>query len=48
MSEEQKEMQAAAAEKAAKNVAPVTSAEPDENFDWDAYSNDSIVPASEK
>ena len=48
MSEEQKEMQAAAAEKAAKNVAPVTSAEPDENFDWDAYANDSIVPASEK
>ena len=48
MSEEQKEMQAAAAEKAAKNVAPVTCAEPDENFDWDAYANDSIVPASEK
>ncbi len=48
MSEEQKEMQAAAAEKAAKNVAPATSAEPDENFDWDAYANDSIVPAAEK
>ncbi len=48
MSEEQKEMQTAAAEKTAKNVAPVTSAEPDENFDWDAYANDSIVPASEK
>ena len=35
MSEEQKEMQAEAAEKNVKKVAPVTSAEPDENFDWD-------------
>ena len=37
MSEEQKEMQVEAAEKAAKKVAPVTTAEPEENFDWDAY-----------
>lgn len=43
MSEEQKEMQ-----EAAKKVAPVTTAEPDENFDWDAYENDAVVPASEK
>ena len=35
MSEEQKEMQVEAAEKAAKKVAPVTTAEPEENFDWD-------------
>ncbi|WP_237566950.1 30S ribosomal protein S1 [Odoribacter sp. Z80] len=48
MSEEQKEMQAEAAEKNVKKVAPVTSAEPDENFDWDAYANDAVVPASEK
>ena len=48
MSEEQKEMQVEAAEKAAKNVAPVTTAEPEENFDWDAYENDAVVPASEK
>lgn len=34
MSEEQKEMQVEAAEKAAKKVAPVTTAEPEENFDW--------------
>ena len=33
MSEEQKEMQAEAAEKNVKKVAPVTSAEPDENFE---------------
>ncbi len=37
-----------AAEKAAKKVAPVTTAEPEENFDWDAYENDAVVPASEK
>ncbi len=48
MSEEQKEMQAEAAEKNVKKVAPVTSAEPDENFDWDAYANDAVVSASEK
>ena len=48
MSEEQKEMQAATEEKVAKKAAPVTSAEPDENFDWDAYANDSVVSASEK
>ena len=48
MSEEQKEMQVEAAEKAAKKVAPVTTAEPEENFDWDAYENDAVVPASEK
>ena len=48
MSEEQKEMQVEAAEKAAKKVAPVTTAEPEENFDWDAYENDAAVPASEK
>ena len=48
MSEEQKEMQVEAAEKAAKKVAPVTTAEPVENFDWDAYENDAVVPASEK
>ena len=48
MSEEQKEMQVEAAEKAAKKVAPVTTAEPEEHFDWDAYENDAVVPASEK
>ena len=48
MSEEQKEMQVEAAEKAAKKVAPVTTAEPEENFDWDGYENDAVVPASEK
>ena len=48
MSEEHKEMQVEAAEKAAKKVAPVTTAEPEENFDWDAYENDAVVPASEK
>ena len=48
MSEEQKEMQVEAAEKAAKKVAQVTTAEPEENFDWDAYENDAVVPASEK
>ena len=48
MSEEEKEMQVEAAEKAAKKVAPVTTAEPEENFDWDAYENDAVVPASEK
>ena len=48
MSEEQKEMQVEAAEKAAKKVAPVTTAGPEENFDWDAYENDAVVPASEK
>ena len=48
MSEEQKEMQVEAAEKAAKKVAPVTTAEPEENFDWDAYENDAVVPAYEK
>ena len=48
MSEEQKEMQVEAAEKAAKKVAPLTTAEPEENFDWDAYENDAVVPASEK
>ena len=48
MSEEQKEMQVETAEKTVKNVAPVTSAEPDDNFDWDAYANDAVVPASEK
>ncbi len=48
MSEEQKELQAEAAEKSAKKVAPVTTAEPDENFDWDAYENDTVVSAAEK
>ena len=48
MSEEQKEMQMETAEKTVKNVALVTSAEPDDNFDWDAYANDAVVPASEK
>ena len=48
MSEEQKEMQMETAEKTVKNVAPVTSADPDDNFDWDAYANDAVVPASEK
>ncbi len=48
MSEEQKEMQMETAEKNVKNVAPVTSAEPDDNFDWDAYANDVVVPESEK
>ena len=49
MSEEQKEMQAETAEQAVKPVvAPVVSKEPDENFDWDAYENDSVVPVSDK
>ncbi len=49
MSEEQKEMQAETAEQAVKPVvAPVASKEPDENFDWDAYENDSVVPVSDK
>ncbi|HIX02559.1 MAG TPA: 30S ribosomal protein S1 [Candidatus Odoribacter faecigallinarum] len=29
-------------------MAPVASKEPDENFDWDAYENDSVVPVSDK
>lgn len=48
MSEEQKEMQAEAAEKETKKVAPVTSAEADDNFDWDAYANDVVITADQK
>lgn len=48
MSEEQKEVQAEAAEKETKKVAPVTSAEADDNFDWDAYANDDVTPADQK
>ncbi|MEG2790630.1 MAG: 30S ribosomal protein S1 [Odoribacter sp.] len=48
MSEEQKEMQAVAAEKATKRTAPVTTSEPDDNFDWEAYANDVVVAAGEK
>ena len=50
MAEEQKEMQAELAQEETKNVAPVatTSAEADENFDWEAYANDDVIPASEK
>ncbi len=48
MSEEQKEVQAEAAEKETKTVAPVTSAEADDNFDWDAYANDDVTPLSQK
>lgn len=48
MSEEQKEVQAEAAEKETKKVAPVTSAEADDNFDWDAYANDDVTPVSQK
>jgi len=48
MSEEQKEMQVEAAEKATSKVAPVTTAEPEENFDWDAYANDGIAPSDNK
>ncbi len=49
MTEEQKELQVEAAEKEVKKfTAPVTSAETDENFDWDAYANDDVTTASEK
>lgn len=48
MSEEQKEVQAEAAEKETKKVAPVTSAEADDNFDWDAYANDDVTSADQK
>ena len=43
VAEEQKEVQVEAEKKAAKTVAPVTTKEPDEDFDWDAYENDSVV-----
>ncbi len=48
MSEEQKEMQVESAEKETQKVAPVTSAEADDNFDWDAYENDDVTPVSQK
>ncbi|WP_298616906.1 30S ribosomal protein S1 [uncultured Odoribacter sp.] len=48
MSEEQKEMQVESAEKEIQKVAPVTSAEADDNFDWDAYENDDVTPVSQK
>ena len=50
MAEEQKEMQVELAQEETKKVAPVatTSAEADENFDWEAYANDDVIPASEK
>ena len=47
MSEEQKTVQAEAAEKEVKK-APVATAEADENFDWEAYANDDVTPASQK
>jgi len=43
MTEEQKDLQAVAAK-----AAQTTSAEADENFDWEAYANDDVTPASEK
>lgn len=43
MTEEQKDLQALSAK-----AAQTTSAEADENFDWDAYANDEVVSASEK
>ena len=48
MSEEQKEMQVETAEKETQKVAPVTSAEADDNFDWEAYENDDVTPVSQK
>ena len=48
MSEEQKEMQVESAEKETQKVAPVTSAEADDNFDWEAYENDDVTPVSQK
>ena len=50
MTEEQKEMQVELAQEETKKVAPVatTSAEADEDFDWEAYANDDVIPASEK
>ncbi len=47
MTEEQKMAQAESA-KEEKKVAPVTTAEADENFDWDAYANDAVISESEK
>ena len=43
-------MQVELAQEETKKVAPVatTSAEADENFDWEAYANDDVIPASEK
>ena len=48
MTEEQKEMQVESAEKETQKVAPVTSAEADDNFDWEAYENDDVTPVSQK
>ena len=50
MTEEQKEMQVELAQEETKKAAPVatTSAEADDNFDWEAYANDDVIPASEK
>ena len=48
MAEEQKEMQVESAEKETQKVAPVTSAEADDNFDWEAYENDDVTPVSQK
>lgn len=48
MLEEQKEMQVESAEKETQKVAPVTSAEADDNFDWEAYENDDVTPVSQK
>ena len=47
MSEEQKEAQVEVAEKKVKYVAPVTSAEPDEDFDWDAYANTTAIVSTD-
>ena len=41
MTEEQKDLQAVSAK-----VAQMTSAEADENFDWEAYANDDVIPSS--
>ncbi|MFR2510251.1 30S ribosomal protein S1 [Odoribacter laneus] len=41
-------MQVESAEKETQKVAPVTSAEADDNFDWEAYENDDVTPVSQK
>ena len=43
-------MQVELAQEETKKAAPVatTSAEADDNFDWEAYANDDVIPASEK
>ncbi|MBD9178358.1 MAG: 30S ribosomal protein S1, partial [Odoribacter splanchnicus] len=48
MTEEQNALQAETAEKEVKKTAPVTTAEADENFDWEAYANDDVTPSSQR